>query len=42
MDLKGILICHYFHVFRKDLNNYPDYKKEYCAIFPHNGIKFLI
>lgn len=42
MELKGILICHYFCVFRKDLNNYFDYKKEECDILFHYGIKFLI
>jgi hypothetical protein len=33
MELKDILICHYFYVFRKDLNNYTDYKKEVSDIF---------
>ena len=42
MEPKGILICHYFYVFRKDLDNYSAYKKEECTIFPHYGIMFLV
>ena len=42
MEFKGILICHYFPVFRKDLNNYFDYKKEECDILSHYEMKFLI
>lgn len=41
MELKDILICHYFCV-QKDLNNHSDYKKDECDIFAHYGIKFLL
>lgn len=42
MELKDILICHYFCVFRKDLNSYSDDKKVECTLFPHYGIMFLM
>lgn len=42
MEFKGALICHYFLAFRKNLNNYFDYKREECDILSHYEMKFLI
>lgn len=48
MELKGILICHYFYVFSKDLNNYSAYKiilsikKKSIIFFLIMGLSFNI
>lgn len=33
MELKDALICYYFSVLRKDLNNYSDYKRNRVIFF---------
>lgn len=38
MELKGILICHYFSS-REQLNNYTAYEESVCNTFSHYRIK---
>lgn len=39
MELKGILICHYFGDSGEQLNNYTAYKEQVCNTFSHYRIK---